>query len=574
MGRVKEGVKPCHLVALHAKAMKYYGNQEIQSATRIAKELLRKSVDVDSKIYQAKAHMILGYCHYVSNNIKESIDCFEKALARFILEGKRFEEVRARNSLGVLYKLQGDYRKALIILKSSFELSEKYGIPNSKALNNTASLYALFEKYEKAINYYNLAIQEEMKLTSPNFNSIVRYEINKANTLLKIKEIDQAQAIIKKHWDYVINNNQNELIFSFSKGVAKIEMLQYNYVNAEKWFMKALNVADGKLFKFYQVEILLDLSLICGLTNRRFEQKELLLEAVSISNSQNYSFVENSLIFLIKYYEDGNSYKDASCTLSKLLDFRKSSKAREPYNRSLELQDEFESKVLDSFMCREHIFRKSLKEKNEQLSEVISKYKKVQLKLKLLQEQLNPGLIFSILQDIQMYTLKGEALEASDYIADLASLMRRVLRNSRQEKISINDELELVQNYLQLEKRRGKYAFDFIIHVDPALDAHKVVIPPFLFQNLVKKAVVKSELGEKEEFKILIRSAKNDMFFHLLHLNGKGTSQHVVEEPKQGHCEEWQTICESFNELGGLDLSVKKMVSNPYLQHYTLQMRL
>ncbi|MFT5306367.1 MAG: tetratricopeptide (TPR) repeat protein, partial [Chitinophagales bacterium] len=491
MGRVKEGVKPCHLVALHAKAMKYYGNQEIQSATRIAKELLRKSVDLDSKIYQAKAQMILGYCHYVSNNLRESIDCFEKALARFILEGNRFEEVRARNSLGVLYKLQGDYRKALIILKSSFELSEKYGIPNSKALNNTASLYALFEKYEKAINYYNLAIQEEVKLTSSNFNSIVRYEINKANTLLKIKEIDQAQAIIKKHWDYVINNNQNELIFSFSKGVAKIEMLQYNYVNAEKWFMKALNVADGKLFKFYQVEILLDLSLICGLTNRRVEQKKLLLEAVSISNSQNHSFVEKSLIFLIKYYEDVNSYKDASCTLSKLLDFRKSSKAREPYNRSLELQDEFESKVLDSFMCREHIFRKSLKEKNEQLSEVISEYKKVKLKLKLLQEQLNPGLIFSILQDIQMYTLKGEALEASDYIADLASLMRRVLRNSRQEKVSINDELELVQNYLQLEKRRGKYAFDFTIHVDPALDTDKVVIPPFLFQNLVKKAVVK-----------------------------------------------------------------------------------
>ncbi|MFT5070994.1 MAG: hypothetical protein ACI8V8_000955, partial [Chitinophagales bacterium] len=36
----------------------------------------------------------------------------------------------------------------------------------------------------------------------------------------------------------------------------------------------------------------------------------------------------------------------------------------------------------------------------------------------------------------------------------------------------------------------------------------------------------------------------------------------------------WQAICESYNELEGLDLSVKKMVSKPYLQHYTLQMRL
>ncbi len=578
MGRVirhaKENTR--ELEELHSKGLEFLQDAQFSKAMIFGRKLLKKAQLYESLLLIGKAYSLMGFCCYMNNDLNQAMVHYETAQKSLSvkenIKGKSEELISVLNSLGTLYKLKGELWKSMQILNSSIELSEKLGIDNPAAFNNLGTLFFSNKQYYKAIEYYGLAC----KLTdgSKVEGSGIKFQANKAHAYIKIGELGIANRIYRNNLQVCEENKEFELSVASLKGIGKIALKRGQLMLAEAEFLRALSFSKEVNFHFHQVDILQNLSIVYSRTNRLEQEEGVLIEAINVKGATNNTNYGKSLNMLKTFYEGQGRYNEASLVLEKLITFLKDKRKNERENNLYNYQKEFGEQMFDRFLNQEHRFRKSLKKKNNELSQVVLNQNRLRIRINSLRGQLEPGYLFNTLQDIQKYAIDGDNIMASDYIADLASLMRRVLRNSRQAKVSINDELELVQNYLQLEKRRGNYAFDFTIHVDPALDADKVVIPPFLFQNLVKKAVVKSELGEKEEFKILIRSAKNDMFFHLLHLNGKGTSQHVVEEPKQGHCEEWQTICESFNELGGLDLSVKKMVSNPYLQHYTLQMRL
>ncbi len=108
---------------------------------------------------------------------------------------------------------------------------------------------------------------------------------------------------------------------------------------------------------------------------------------------------------------------------------------------------------------------------------------------KALRSQMNPHFIFNALNSIRRYILENDIDNADYYLTKFATLMRRVLDNSRQNFITLDNEIQTLQIYLELEKMRFDNSFTFDIKVDPQINTSTWIIPPMLIQPFVENAI-------------------------------------------------------------------------------------
>ncbi len=134
----------------------------------------------------------------------------------------------------------------------------------------------------------------------------------------------------------------------------------------------------------------------------------------------------------------------------------------------------------------------------------------VQAEHKMLRSQMNPHFIFNSLMAIQNFLFKNDAAKTADYLSDFASLTRMILASSRSDKISIEDEIKISENYLRLQKLRFNNKFEYDIRVSEDIDRKQTFIPPMLIQPFIENAV---EHGvrplEGNEGKIQVSFEKN-----------------------------------------------------------------
>ena len=108
--------------------------------------------------------------------------------------------------------------------------------------------------------------------------------------------------------------------------------------------------------------------------------------------------------------------------------------------------------------------------------------------------QLNPHFLFNALAGIQNLMNQQKTAEANGYLTKFARLTRNVLDNK--ELVSLADEKNLLDDYLQMEQLR--FGFAYQINIDPQLAIADIEIPSMLLQPFVENAV-KHGIAEKEE---------------------------------------------------------------------------
>jgi len=111
-----------------------------------------------------------------------------------------------------------------------------------------------------------------------------------------------------------------------------------------------------------------------------------------------------------------------------------------------------------------------------------------ELELTAIRSQMNPHFLFNSLNSVQNLIQQNKGREAHLYLSDFAGLIRKVLNNSEKEEISLAEELETVQQYLNLEKLR--FDFDYQINILQDIDLHNTLVPSMLLQPLVENAII------------------------------------------------------------------------------------
>lgn len=132
--------------------------------------------------------------------------------------------------------------------------------------------------------------------------------------------------------------------------------------------------------------------------------------------------------------------------------------------------------------------QKRLKEiQNRNLQEARIKAKESELAA--LRNQINPHFIFNALNSIQNFIFKNDIPQASHYLGQFAKLMRDGLEFSTRKRISLEEELDFLKVYLDLESLRFPVEFSYRLTVDPDLDPKEIKLPPFIFQPILENTV-------------------------------------------------------------------------------------
>jgi sensor histidine kinase YesM len=103
---------------------------------------------------------------------------------------------------------------------------------------------------------------------------------------------------------------------------------------------------------------------------------------------------------------------------------------------------------------------------------------------------MNPHFVFNALNSIQHYILNSKGDEAVKYLSKFAKLIRIILNNSEKPIVTINEDIEAIKLYLELEKMRFENKFDYSIYIDSSIDGDYDEIPPMLIQPYLENAIL------------------------------------------------------------------------------------
>jgi len=133
-----------------------------------------------------------------------------------------------------------------------------------------------------------------------------------------------------------------------------------------------------------------------------------------------------------------------------------------------------------------------------------------ELKLKALRAQMNPHFIFNTLNSIQYYISVNDQKSAYLYLSKFSRLMRLTLDNSEKSSIPLDQELELLKLYLELQQLRFEDKFDYNINVSPDIPLNEIEIPTMILQPFIENSIQHGIGKMKDKGHIDISMEKSD----------------------------------------------------------------
>ena len=158
------------------------------------------------------------------------------------------------------------------------------------------------------------------------------------------------------------------------------------------------------------------------------------------------------------------------------------------------------------------------------------------LEHKALQSMMNPHFIFNALGSIQGYLLQNRSVEAGTYLSQFARLIRQNMNSLKSNSICIDDEIDRLRNYIELEKLRMNDKFNFSIEVDEDLDSYDIYIPSMVIQPFVENAIWHgiSTVQKDGLIKVIFNYVDEKSIEVLVEDNGVGIRD-AETDPKSGH---------------------------------------
>jgi ligand-binding sensor domain-containing protein/anti-sigma regulatory factor (Ser/Thr protein kinase) len=156
--------------------------------------------------------------------------------------------------------------------------------------------------------------------------------------------------------------------------------------------------------------------------------------------------------------------------------------------------------------------------------------KLAEYKMTALQAQMNPHFVFNAINSIQHYILTNKPEAAYQSLAHFALLVRLVLKNSQQKTIPLDQEIETLKLYLELEEIRFSIPFTYSIMVDEELDTEDTYLVPMLIQPFVENAIKHGLMPRKDIAKLNITIGIQGTSLHITIIDngiGREASQHT-----------------------------------------------
>jgi ligand-binding sensor domain-containing protein len=135
-----------------------------------------------------------------------------------------------------------------------------------------------------------------------------------------------------------------------------------------------------------------------------------------------------------------------------------------------------------------------------------------QLEMHALRAQMNPHFLFNSLNSINRFILQNNSDQASAYLTKFSRLMRLILQNSQNELVPLENEVDALRLYLDLEAVRFDHQFSYKIDIDPNLDVSALRVPPLIIQPYAENAIWHGLMHKEEKGHLLIELVDGGTF--------------------------------------------------------------
>jgi hypothetical protein len=155
-----------------------------------------------------------------------------------------------------------------------------------------------------------------------------------------------------------------------------------------------------------------------------------------------------------------------------------------------------------------------------------------ELKLTALQSQMNPHFIFNSLNSIQNYIIQQKPLDAARYLSKFSKLIRRILDQSFAHLKPLEEILETVEMYIELEAFRFNNEFTWGIHAGNDDNLLNITLPPMLLQPFIENAILHG-LMPREGEKHLTITISGEQEKLVITIDDNGVGRKIREDRPQ-----------------------------------------
>lgn len=433
-------------------------------------------------------------------NIVQQLSCNQKPLIRYY------------NTLSKYYAENGSLDSTLDVALKVVELAtqqnEKYAL--ARANLNAGAVFSELKEYQKANTFFRkgYAIAIQQKDTTLICAALVRMSSNYYDLFQQLSNDIYLDSVI-------YTSNQTLTIARYPQDLIESMQAYSNiskYYSTKKMYSKSVLYADTIILKAPKGVHDFDRYLMLAFERKAevfFEQKRYQESVLMADSALKYAHLFNIQLSINPLELLYKGYKNLNNPL----------KALWAYEQMVTTRDSIFS--VEKNKAIQELEKKYNQTKNENLISKLSQQKKIyilcmvvalaviglimfyirQQKLKhqqiimeteqrLNRARMNPHFFFNTLASLQTFALSdADNKNLAANISKFSHIMRETLESTYKEYVTIEQEIEFLVEYLDLQKIRFPNRFNYNIHADALLEIDELQIPSMIIQPFVENAI-------------------------------------------------------------------------------------
>lgn len=384
-------------------------------------------------------------------------------------------------NIATLFIQEEEFEKSLPFLMKSKAIFDSLGILYFQLTNynNLGCSYLNLKQYDSA-EYYLLSVLEKQgqaglsRVTATAHNNIT-------DVYLRKKEIEKAQ----KHAEegYKLANELNDIDIKLTNILlrVKIHLHRKQYESSVKLCKDGMQLAEEN----NKLRFIHDFSNFQQISYEKTGNYKLAYQALKKNKLYSDSLTNKANIQALTKVELESEFErkqQQAAQIAQQKEYEQNLKIKKQTNlRNIALLAVFI--IALSAILIVYLIKNSQQRKEQKLKESLN-FNKQQV----LSQQMNPHFFFNVLSTIQYHIFNDDKDASLESVQKFASLMRQTLENYQYRLIPLEQELSLLDLYIDLEKGPSN-KFTFNVEIEKEIDISQIKVPSFIIQPIVENAI-------------------------------------------------------------------------------------
>lgn len=514
----------------------------------------------------ALANYHFGVANRFKGEMHQGIEQMQKFIDYHTISKDTAELAKGLYQIGVMNLQVGAYEKSLEQLQKSHDLYKRSGDKRWEAvlLHSMAHIYRKLNKYEDAIKNYKEAIAIKKQLNDSTGLSMSTESLG--NTFGEMGNYVESEKYLKEALKIVRGENRPYGIASVTENLGNTYNRMGKHTAALEYHLESLELRRQMSNKRALVLGLLKIGQTHWALQNYGKSQEYLLQSLNQAKEIGVKpLVAEAYKSLSLLYESKGDLSNAYHFLKQYESLNDSLLNEEKNRQLVEMQTKYDVKQKEQeiqLLAKEnelqmaraerestiknglliglvlvaiisalifYVFRQKLRsqsilaKKNEELRFSQFREELSSLEMKALRAQMNPHFLFNCMNSINRMIMGNENDKASSYLGKFSKLVRSMLQNSEEAQVTLKDELQMLESYIELESIRFKNKIVSQFSVEESIDQENILIPSMVLQPFVENAIWHGLMHKEGKGKIEIDiKVSNDTLICTITDNGIG----------------------------------------------------